>query len=173
MSSDDVNSRLSALEEAVSRLSVAPASGRATSERIGSEDDPLWALNGLESRAPDGAILYLGSVQTPTGDVVRWQYGRPAAEMFGEDWGDRARVMAALAHSMRLRIMHAVLHGVNTAAGLIDELDAGTSGQVYHHLKELTMTGWLSTPRRGVFEVPASRVVPLLVILLAAGSSPD
>ena len=130
----------------------------------------MWALNGLESRAPDGGVLYMGSVQTPAGNVVRWQYARPGADLFAEDWSEQADVLAALGHPVRLRIMHAVLHGVSSAAGLLEEVDAGTSGQVYHHLKELTATGWLSSPKRGVFDVPASRVVPLLAILLAAGT---
>lgn len=170
MSADDVDARLSALEQAVARLSAPPAAGDGTGGRPGGPDDPLWALNGLESRAPDGGVLYTGSVRTPTGNAVRWQYARPGTEMFAEDWSEHAHVLAALGHPVRVRILHAVLHGVNSAAELVDVLEAGTSGQIYHHVKELTAAGWLSSPRRGVFDVPASRVVPLLAILLAAGT---
>jgi hypothetical protein len=51
------------------------------------------ALKGLESRAPDGAVLYMRSVETPTGKVVRWQYARPGTEMFAEDWSERLRIL--------------------------------------------------------------------------------
>ncbi len=101
---------------------------------------------------------------------MRWQYARPGPELFADDWSEQAEVLAALGNPVRLRIVQAVLRGVNSAAGLVEEVDAGTSGQVYHHLKELTAHGWLSSPRRGVFDVPASRIVPLLAILLAAGT---
>lgn len=157
------------MEAAVARLTGrAPDAGPAAT--AGAQDDRLWALNGLESRAPDGAVLYTGSVETPTGGVVRWQYARPGPQLFADDWSEQAEVLAALGNPVRLRIVQAVLRGVNSAAGLVEEVDAGTSGQVYHHLKELTAHGWLSSPRRGVFDVPASRIVPLLAILLAAGT---
>ena len=36
-----------------------------------SAENVLWALEGLEAQAPDGAVLYTGSVQTPVTSVVR------------------------------------------------------------------------------------------------------
>ncbi len=43
-----------------------------------------------------------------------------------------------------------------------------TTGQIYHHLRLLTAAGWLHTTGRGRYEVPGTRVVPLLVVLTAA-----
>ncbi len=166
---DDVETRLVALEEAVAALSGA-SSGDRPQAPPATGGEPLWVLTGLEERAPGGAVLYAGSVQTPAGAVVRWQYGLPAAQVFAEEWGQHAKVLAALGHPVRLRLLGAVLRGVDTAARLVDEMEAGTSGQVYHHLKDLSSAGWLSSPRRGVYAVPAARVVPLLAILVAAGT---
>ncbi|WP_435827490.1 hypothetical protein [Actinoplanes philippinensis] len=42
----------------------------------------------------------------------------------------------------------------------------GTSGQVYHHLRQLVAAGWLHTIGGGRHEVPAARVIPLLSLLL-------
>ena len=135
-----------------------------------SAENVFWALEGLEAQAPDGAVLYTGSVQTPVGGLVRWQYARTGPDLFAKDWAEHAARLAALGNPVRLRILHSVIHGVTSAAGLMEEVDAGTSGQIYHHLKELTSAGWLASPKRGVFEVPVSRIVPLLTVLLAAGT---
>ena len=40
--------------------------------------------------------------------------------------------------------------------------------QLHHHLRQLVAAGWLASTRRGHYEVPAARVVPLLVTVLAA-----
>ncbi len=169
MSHKDLEARLSALEDAVSRMSSQECKADLSPSPRG-PGDPLWALEGVEARAPKGAVLYTGSVETPTGGVVRWQYAQTGPELFAEDWAENAPRLTALGNPVRLRILQAVMHGITSAARLAEEVDAGTSGQVYHHLKELTATGWLSSPKRGVFDVPASRVVPLLAILLAAGT---
>ncbi len=52
-------------------------------------------------------------------------------------------------------------------AGLVGIDGFGTSGQLYHHLRQLVAAGWLRTAGRGRYEVPPARVVPLLVVLAA------
>ncbi len=168
MADASIEARVSALENMVAEL----VARRISEQPAGtvSAADPLWALNGLEARVPQGAVLYVGSVRTPSGKTLRWQYGEPAADVFDREWADLALPLTALGSPVRLRILQAVLRGVTTATALVEELDAGTSGQVYHHLKELTAAGWLVSPRRGVFDMPPTRVVPLLAILVAAGT---
>ena len=39
---------------------------------------------------------------------------------------------------------------------------------IYHHLRTLTAAGWLQSTGRGRYEVPVVRIVPLLVLILAA-----
>lgn len=170
MSKDSIEDRLSALEEAVAQLSVVSVKPTESDSPLERMNEMLWALNGLESRFPGGGIIYTGSVQTPAGALVRWQYGQTGPDIFAENWSEQAERLAALGNPIRLRILQAVLNGSTSAAQLLEETDAGTSGQVYHHLKELTATGWLTSARRGVFDVPGSRVVPLLAILVASGT---
>ncbi len=54
----------------------------------------------------------------------------------------------------------------------LSELNAherlGTTGQPYHHLRQLVAAGWLRAGGHGRYDVPGERVVPLLVILAAA-----
>lgn len=166
---DDFESRLSALERTVAALqgqaTPALATGAPTS------GSALWALEGLRARAPEGgAVLYTGTVDLPTGGTVQWQYALPAVAVFDQDWSEQAAALTALGHPVRLQILHEVLRGTNTVAALVESLETGTSGQMYHHLKELTATGWLTSERRAVYEVPAARIVPLLAILVAAGT---
>lgn len=69
---------------------------------------------------------------------------------------------------MRLRLLREILGGRRTAAELAALDETGTTGQIYHHLRQLTGAGWLHTKGRGRYEVPGARVVPLLVVFTAA-----
>ncbi|MDX6281830.1 MAG: hypothetical protein QOH03_2901, partial [Kribbellaceae bacterium] len=55
--------------------------------------------------------------------------------------------------------------GRSTVAALSEVEGLGTSGQIYHHLRQLTAEGWLHSPSRGTFAVPPPRVIALLAIL--------
>lgn len=58
--------------------------------------------------------------------------------------------------------------GVRSVTELGNSEGLGTSGQLYHHLRQLVSAGWLRTAGRGRYEVPVARIVPLLVIVTAA-----
>ena len=73
--------------------------------------------------------------------------------------------LAALGHPVRLRLLLAVLRGATGPAELAEVPGIGTSGQIYHHIRTLTAAGWLRASGRGQVQVPAERVVPLLVAL--------
>ncbi|MFD5905372.1 ArsR/SmtB family transcription factor [Streptomyces microflavus] len=153
------------------------------SPRLG--DGDFWALSGLKQQladvgeaAADGGVLFTGAVRLPTGEQYEWQYGALTGALLEEEGtgeGERpddasatADSLAALGHPVRLRLLREILGGRRTAAELA-ALDAvGTTGQIYHHLRRLTGAGWLHTAGRGRYEVPAARVVPLLVVLAAA-----
>ena len=133
----------------------------------------LWALDALKARHPvaqdaDGAVLFTGAVRVPTGHRYEWQYGLLTETLFDDDWAAAAEPFAALGNPVRLRLLQEILGGLRTAAELAALEDVGTTGQIYHHLRQLTGAGWLHTTERGRYEVPAGRVVPLLVVLSAA-----
>ncbi|MEU1345510.1 winged helix-turn-helix domain-containing protein [Streptomyces sp. NPDC005795] len=146
--------------------------------------------------AAEGGVLYTGAVRLPTGERYEWQYGAlteqlledagepsgveaagspDGAEGAGEGqsaagayWSHTAEALAALGHPVRLRLLREILGGRRTAAELAALDETGTTGQIYHHLRQLTGAGWLQTKGRGRYEVPGARVVPLLVVLTAA-----
>ncbi|MFC8919994.1 ArsR family transcriptional regulator [Streptomyces sp. WAC05374] len=133
----------------------------------------FWALEGLKSRlagagAADGGVLFTGAVRLPTGERYEWQYGVLADEQLDGDWTEAAESFAALGHPVRLRLLREILGGRRTAAELAELEEIGTTGQIYHHVRQLTGAGWLHTAGRGRYEVPPGRVVPLLVALATA-----
>lgn len=131
-------------------------------------DDPLWFVNELGRRAP-GAVMMAGAVDTPAGPV-RWQYGLMADGLLSADWSDLARPLEALGHPARIELVRQVMRGAHTTAELLQLEHLASSGQLYHHLRQLVSAGWLVSPRRGYYEVPAARVVPLLVLTMIASS---
>ncbi|MZD07263.1 helix-turn-helix domain-containing protein [Streptomyces sp. SID5785] len=102
------------------------------------------------------------------GREYEWQYGAVTDELLASDWTEVADTFAALGHGLRLRLLREVLSGHTSATELAALDEVGTSGQIYHHLRQLTAAGWLRSAGRGRYEVPAARVVPLLVALTAA-----
>ena len=165
----DYDARLAALEAAVADLVAAQ-------RRSGSAPSPLegdyWVLGGLRERVDEeGGVVVAGRVRLPTGERFEWQWGRPTGYLFGDeavDWADLAPAVSALAHPVRLRLLRRVLEGAHTTAELADDEALGTTGQLYHHLRQLSAAGWLRSTGRGRYAVPGERVVPLLTMLVAA-----
>lgn len=172
-----IERRLTELEQQVERLS-ALADGHAHPEATDgspdaapespSADDPLWFVNELGKRAP-GAVMMAGAVETPAGPI-RWQYGLFADELLSKDWSDLARPLEALGHPARIELVRQVMRGAHTTAELLQLEHLASSGQLYHHLRQLVSAGWLVSPRRGYYEVPPARVVPVLVLTMIASS---
>lgn len=166
----DLEQRVAELER---RLAVLEA-GRPAPPPEREPDDELWALRGLKSQlaelgADNGGVLFTGAVRIPAGQRYEWQYGLVTDTVLDRDWAAAAESFAALGQPVRLRLLREILGGRCTAAELTELDGTGTTGQIYHHLRQLTAAGWLHTAARGRYEVPADRVVPLLVMLTAAG----
>ncbi len=113
-------------------------------------------------------VVFAGHVALHGEREYDWQQFADAETILDSDWSELADGIAALAHPVRLALVRAVLSGTSAAAELGAMEGFGTSGQLYHHLRTLVSGGWLRSPSRGHYEVPETRVIPLLV-LLAAG----
>jgi DNA-binding transcriptional ArsR family regulator len=174
------------LEERVAelerRFAALEGDGSARRREPGLGQDTLWALEGLNARlageagktgetgekAGTGQVLYVGSVRLPTDERFEWQLGHDVGVLLDADWSDAAESLAALGHPVRARLLREILGGRRAVAELAALEDLGTTGQIYHHLRQLTGAGWLHTTSRGRYEVRPERVVPLLVVLAAA-----
>ncbi|GAB3213087.1 ArsR family transcriptional regulator [Marinactinospora thermotolerans] len=167
---EPLRSRLADLEERVTRLEGAAPTGDTSSPTAA---DPRFApLEELKRNADPqrGAVLFTGVVPLPTGEVYEWQQGAEAAELTEADWSEVAPALDALGHPVRLRLLQLVLTGTYASADLKEDPTLGTTGQLYHHLRQLVAAGWLHSTGRGRYRVPPQRVIPLLVVL-AAGRS--
>lgn len=154
-----------ALEE---RIAASPAERRSRAPE--SDDEVFWALEGLRGRVEDprGALLFTGTVQLEPDRPYEWQLGATTASVVDGDWRELAPVLDALGHPIRLELLRLVATGTSRTSELAAADGIGTSGQVHHHLRQLVAAGWLQSAGRGAYEVPPTRVVPLLVVLLAA-----
>lgn len=166
----ELERRLAALERTRTEPESSPRPPRG--ERPGpTADDALRPLRQLEEQlaeVPGGGVTYTGSVRLPTLEHYRWQFTELTDHVLDADWSVTVDCFTALGHAVRLRLLREILGGLRTAAELTALDDIGTTGQIYHHLRQLTGAGWLQTAGRGRYEVPAARVVPLLVMLSAA-----
>lgn len=165
---EDLAARVAALERRVRDLEG--SGGQPPTPEL--DTDVFWALAGLKERLPDGGVLFTGAVTLPTGENFEWQYGAPAGQLIEVDWAESAPELAAtlgaLGHPVRLLIVGLVLTGTRSVADLQQNEALGTSGQLYHHVRQLVAAGWLRPAGRGHYVVPPERVIPLLVVLAAA-----
>lgn len=157
-----MDDRLDAIEARLAALEARSESPSTT------EAEEFWALRGLKDRAGErSVVLFAGSVTLPTGAHLEWQEAVETPSMLEADPTAAVAALSALAHPVRLQLVHKVLHGHHTVPELSEGL--GTTGQLYHHLRQLVAEGWLATSGRGRYDVPPTKVVPLLTLLATAG----
>lgn len=162
-----LTARVSALEASRGERSAAAPDARI-------DGDGFWALTELQARLSDdastqaGAVMMVGSLTLPTGAPVAWQQGIGTAGLLESWWGERAQSLAALGHPVRLELLRHILGGMHATADLAALDSLGTTGQLHHHLRQLVTTGWVRQSGRGSYEVPAARIVPLMICMLGA-----
>jgi hypothetical protein len=159
---DELATRLAELEDRVARLEGRPAR---PAPAVPAGPDTFWALQGLRERLPDGGVLFTGIAPLPSGEHYEWQQQASIDDLLDTDWSEQAAPIAALGHPVRLLVLRQVLGGARTVAELQQHEALGTTGQLYHHIRQLTANGWLQAAGRGRYVVPGTRVVPLLVLL--------
>jgi DNA-binding transcriptional ArsR family regulator len=170
----DLHTRLRRLEERVNGLETQRRSHGGPTDQPAQCDqatdpDRFWALEGLKARISAGsAVMFTGAVTLAGEAKCEWQQSVDVDSQLAMDWALASDVLAALGNPVRLAVLREVLGGIHTVADLGTVDGFGTSGQLYHHLRLLVAAGWLRSAGRGRYEVPAARVVPLLVVLAAA-----
>lgn len=114
-----------------------------------------------------GAIFYSGQYRGQKG--FRWDpQQRNVSQLLDLDSDKGAKVLAALGNKQRLDILTTVLHGPLTGSEIVDQLNMGTTGQLYHHTKALLGADLLVQEERGGrYSLPPHRTLPLLLLLSA------
>jgi DNA-binding transcriptional ArsR family regulator len=122
-----------------------------------------------EGDAPpgEGRVVYSGKGPWKGRSVV-WQMERPWDEVTGQDPAAVAGVLSALGNPVRVRILTTLVQGPASTGDLGERVAEGTSGQLFHHLKELLACGVVHQPQRGTYALRPQHVLPLLAVLSAA-----
>lgn len=175
----ELGRRLAAVEEQLQSLQ------QQRERSVASDPDPrssvapdrLWAVEVLQGRSGPpfesdhsrGSLVYAGSVTAPGSGTVVWQIERPVPLLLEQEWDGVAPVLAALGHPVRLQIIRRLLAGARTSQDLQEIADLGTTGRLYHHVRELEASGLIVSPRRNHYAIRPEKIVPCLVIVAAAG----
>lgn len=144
--------RLSDLEARVAALEHASSPGSISRPGSSNEED-------------HGTVTFKGDVELPTGTYA-YEWTRPAAWITDHPWDDAMDRIAALAHPVRGAILRHLLATPASVTELVESELVSSTGTAYHHLKELQAAGWVRK-QGGVFEIPPSRVIPLMAIVIA------
>lgn len=173
-----LDDRMAALEQRVAILErgVASPGHQLAGDGSSTAPDRLWALAVLaerrgepyESEGARGSLLYAGSLTAPGSGTVAWQIERAVPPILQDAWDPCASVLAALGHPVRLEIVRQLLEGARTSQDLQEIADLGTTGRLYHHLRELQSCGLVVATRRNHYAIPHEKVVPCLVMVAAA-----
>ena len=124
-------------------------------------------LDGTVDAPAHGKVVYSGI--GPWQDrALAWQMERTWTDVLDVEPDGIARVLAALASPTRIRIVEALIGGPASTGELAERVDAGTSGQLFHHLKELLAVGIVHQPQRGVYELRPQHALPFLTIVSAS-----
>lgn len=116
-----------------------------------------------------GAIFYSGQYRGHEHNDLRWEpQERNVAQLLDLDSDKGAKVLAALGNKQRLDILTTVLRGPLTGSEIVEQLNMGTTGQLYHHTKALVGADLLVQEERGGrYSLPPHRTLPLLLLLSA------
>ncbi|QGR00317.1 ArsR family transcriptional regulator [Paenibacillus psychroresistens] len=120
-----------------------------------------------------GTIFYSGQYRGTNG--FRWDpQQRNVSQLLGLDSDKAAKVLAALGNKQRLDILTAVLQKPLTGPEIVEQLNMGTTGQLYHHTKALLGADLLvQEDRGGKYSIPSHRSLPFLLLLAASSDLLD
>ncbi len=130
--------------------------------------------NTVQDPVHQGGVYFSGHFQ---GSLSRYQWEpqeRRASQLLDLDGDKVAKILSALGHRQRLDILRAVIHEPLTGAEIVERLNMGTTGQLYHHIKALVGANLLiQEDRGGKYTLPDHRALPLLLLLASAGELLD
>ena len=114
-----------------------------------------------------GTAMYAGAGPGPDG-LTALQMVRHWEDIVAAEPAAIATTMSALGNPQRVRIVQALVDRPASTAEIAERLEEPTSGQLFHHLKDLLAAGLIFQPARGMYAVRPQHVVPLLTVISAA-----
>lgn len=168
---DSLKTQLHDLEQLVSQIANGNTPKASRFKAVDNNAGFIKVNNAEEER---GGIFYSGQYR---GDnrSYRWEpQERRADQLLNLDGDKVAKVLAALGHKQRLDILRSVLKEPLSGSELVERLNMGTTGQLYHHIKALLGADLLVQEERGgLYSLPSHRALPLLLLLAATSDLLD
>jgi len=135
----------------------------------------LAALDALAGRAlprfaregRSGALAYAGAARFGEAQY-RWAREHGLPDLMDAEWPNASKVLECLGSPSRLALLKTLLGGPRDRQSLQDTLGDASTGQLYHHLRDLQAVGLLVQKKRGEYQIAAETVVPLLTIVASA-----
>jgi DNA-binding transcriptional ArsR family regulator len=152
-----------ALEEDREAAAPSPLPDLRQLERLRRREGPRYVGDTVR-----GAVTYAGSARLGDREVL-WASEHGLPEVWDLEPAGLARLLGVLGHPARLGLVRALMSGVRTSQELQDVIGSGSAGQLYHHLKDLISAGLVDQSGRSRYQIAAGRIVPLLVLMAAAG----
>jgi DNA gyrase subunit B len=116
-------------------------------------DELLEAIKAATAAA--GTVVgHFGAIEFEGEQRTWWsiRFGNAAQKLLTNPDYKVAQILSVLGNEVRLAILRTLLSGPRSAAELVSELGMGTTGQAYHHLRELQRAGYVEQ-REGRFHL--------------------
>jgi DNA-binding HxlR family transcriptional regulator len=170
---EELKKRVGTLEKRVASLTKAEGGRQIMRKGAPLQEDDLMLLERLRARKgkrygrdalASGVIAYAGAA-TISHKATLWIREHPVPEILQSDPDTVARILMALGNQSRIAIVIELIQRPRSAPELQELLKISSTGQLYHHLKELLSAGIISQPKRSTYEVNQHKLIPLLNIL--------
>ncbi|WP_040950851.1 ATP-binding protein [Gorillibacterium massiliense] len=168
---DELKQQMADLQQLVRHFMPERKGSAAVSHPVTSRHEPTTEPGDEADVA--NSVFYSGRMQVNGLGLRLEPQERRMEQLLGLNGEKAAKVLAALGHKQRLDILRAVLQEPLTGAELVDRLNMGTTGQLYHHLKALQGADLLVQEHGGRYTLPRHRLLPFLLLLAAAGDLLD
>lgn len=168
---DTLKAQLDDLQQLVSQI-ASDSTPKVSRTKTVDKSTVLIEMNNEEGEL--GGIFYSGQYR---GEKWRYRWEpqeRRVDQLLDLDGDKVAKVLAALGHKQRLDILRSVLKEPLSGSELVERLNMGTTGQLYHHIKALLGADLLVQEERGgMYSLPSHRALPLLLLLAATSDLLD
>ncbi|MFD0710905.1 ArsR family transcriptional regulator [Paenibacillus sp. GCM10027626] len=120
-----------------------------------------------------GHIYYAGQYKAG-GQLLHWEPKERQIESLLNMSNEKiSKILAALGSKPRLDIITAIMTESLTGAELVEKLQMGTTGQLYHHMKALQGADLITQNKNGRYTLSDHRKLPLLLLLAATADLLD
>lgn len=174
MEIDVLQAQVAEIKQLIEQLSTNPPNVRTVSQSspLPLHSQPPLLATGVEEVR--GSVHYSGQLASNERSV-RWEpQERQLQDVLQTNSEKAAKVLAALGHEMRLDILMEIMKEPLTGIELVERLNMGTTGQLYHHLKALAGADLLTQEERGGrYVISNGRTLPLVLLLAAVNDVLD